>query len=557
MGLEFRETVLPTYVPPILIGGPTNSRWGTVDTPGPAVSWVNSIQGAISRENLNAMMLVADETSQTGLDGLSPQLLNELGQLPHLAPFYVLTPQTQAKVEEMVLERTDVEPEIAREIVNSAGYWQQRDKIDALVGALADEYHPINLLSIDDDIVVPQLARQLKEEKFPQGKFQLRNSQVLFQFRGSDDDLDYFDLEPNQLAPMFENLGKTIEEIRRSDKGYRAVPHLQDTMQTALEDAQQREIAQFQVTYADGESDIPDADKARIVGAQAIKSRKPDITAANAAKSFLRGEFPPEEFVIYAFPSGPHRKFAFGSATSNIDSGTLVRHIDRQTAYWPWWISSSRKISKDNPTHIVTGHLRNDNDALTVLLKRIYKLTNAEIKALYEGGLPTQFIHNRAQSGYREGTIYQASSSAFGKIQAAEATSLEHLTLENGLVTLRPIDEGYEAPKEAVQKVYDLMYGLAMICVGKIQELEIRKISSNDPTTINDKIREYGKIFSEIYNKLAQFDPALFYKYANIEVRDQLRFHKKVVDAMPKVIGALREIIREEKYPVVEIYKSQ
>lgn len=125
------------------------------------------------------------------------------------------------------------------------------------------------------------------------------------------------------------------------------------------------------------------------------------------------------------------------------------------------------------------------------------------------------------------------------------------------MVTLRPIDEGYEAPKEAVQKVYDLMYGLAMICVGKIQELEIRKISSNDPTTINDKIREYGKIFSEIYNKLAQFDPALFYKYANIEVRDQLRFHKKVVDAMPKVIGALREIIREEKYPVVEIYKSQ
>lgn len=557
MSLESRITNLSTDAPPMVIGGPTNFRWGTPEQPGIAVDWIRSIHEAIERENLDAWVVVADESNdseQPGVSALRKEHLQALDQIPHLAPFYLLIPETQTKVAEMVVEKTGVEREIIDAILNGKGYANQRTKLDSAIGGLAIAGHPVKLLSIDDDITIPREARQVKEHKLPRGVRRLVNSQVLFSYRGDEDDLDWFDLEPNRLSAMFDDLGLTVAQVREQMPDFKVTPHLHDTMQSALDTAMRDGFAQFQVIAPSGEEELPDADIAQIVAVQAIKSRKPDITAANQARTHLLQELPIEEQTFYAYPSGPNVKYGFGSADSNIDSGTLARLLNSETAFWAWWFVSNPRISQRNPTHIVTGQYRADNDVLVSLLKRMFKRSGRQIKAIYEGGISTQFLHNRVSAGYRQAMIEQTAASAVGKLPAYDA--MERLVIRDGIASIEPVGDNYQAPREQAQRVFDLMYSLAMICVYKIQELEGRKRFITD-STADDKIKEYFKIINKIYGKLAEFNQEEFFKHLDVEVRDQLRYYAKILEAMPKVIGAVSEIIKEGRYPVVEIYKRE
>ncbi len=553
MAIESRQTYLPPDVPRHIIGGPTNNRWGTLDTPGVAVSWVQSIQEAIGRENLNAWAILADESSEPSISAIRSKHLQALDKLPHLAPLFLLTQETQTKVEELVTERTEIDVDIVHAILNSKGYANQRIKLDSLLGGLVIATQPIDFLSIDDDIIIPAWARQVNEEHLPRGIRRLENSQVLFSYQGDEDDSDWFDLEINRVAPMFSDLGLTVAQVRETMPDFKVTPHLHDTMQTALDAALRDGFAQFQVVAPSGEKPLPDAERARIIAVQAIKSRKPDITAANQVKTHLLQEFPPEEQTIYAYPSGPAVKYGVGSADSNIDSGTFARRLDTQTIFWPWWFVSDRNISLRNPTTIVTGQYRADNDNLTRILKRIFKKSNRQIKVIYEGGVTTQFLHNRVSAGYRQGMLEQATASAVGKLPAYEA--MDRLVIDHtGMITIEPIAEDYQIPRERAQRVFDLLYSLAGICTYKIQELEGRKRFVEDPKA-DDKIREYYRIIHKIYLKLAELNQEEFFKHLDIEVRDQLKYYTRVVAAMPKVIESVSQIIREGKYPVVEVYK--
>lgn len=557
MAIESRITNLPTKAPPIIIGGPTNYRWGSPEQPGIAVDWISSIQKAIERESLNAWVVVADESSdlvQPDVSALREKHLQALDQISHFAPSFLLIPETQTKVADMVVEKTGVEREIVDAILNRGGYANQRTKLDSAIGSLAIANRPVRFLSIDDDITIPQESRQVKEDRLPRGVRKLANSQVLFTYRGEENDLDMFDLEPNKLSEMFDDLGLTVAQIRQQMPDFRVTPHLHDTMQNALDTAVKDGFAQFQVIAPSGEDELPEADRAQIVAVQAIKSRKPDITAANQAKTHLLQEFPDEEQTIYAYPSGRSVKYGFGSADSNIDSGTLARLLNSQTAFWPWWFVSDPQISDRNPTHICTGQYRADNDTLVSILKRMYKRSGRLIKAIYEGGVSTQFLHNRVGAGYRQAMLEQAAASGMGKLPAY--ASMEKLVIHDGFVTIEPVSDNYEAPRDQAQRVYDLMHDLAMICVYKIQEIEGRKRFVED-STADGKIKEYFNIIIKIYGKLAAFNQEEFFRHLDVEVRDQLRYYANILEAMPKVLGAVSEIIKEGRYPVVEIYKRE
>ncbi len=558
MSLESRTTNLPTDAPPHIVGGISNYRWGTLGVPGPAVNWITSIQQAVGRESLNTWTVVADETNTPGVNQLRLQLLEKSLERTALnTPLFFLTPETQTAVAEMVQQSTGIDMAIVQAILNEGGYANQRVKLDSVIAGLAIGHHPINLLSLDDDISIPPFARQIRPEKLPRGISPLPNSQVLFRFEGDEDDLNWFELSPNRLSAMFDHLGKTIEEIRRQTPDYQAKAHVADSMQDALEKAVMAGSAQFQFTYAEEDEDIPDAHLARVVGVQSVKSKRPDYVASRVAASHLIGEFPAEEVPIYAYPSGLHVPFAFASVDTNIDSGTLARLFDGDTALWPWWFVSDRTISAQNPTQVVTGQYRADNDFLPFLLKRIFKRTGRQVKAVYEAGVPTQFLHERAATGYRQTTIEQACASAVGKIPAYEA--MNHLVFtQGGQPSLDPIPDNYEAPKDHVKRVYELLYRLGGICRQKIGELDERKLREDVNTVdIDRKIQQYGKIFVSIFGKLAQFDQEVFTKYLDIETRDQIRFYRKILEAMPIVMEAVGNIIGKGKYPVVEIYRRK
>lgn len=558
MSLESRLTNLPTDAPPHIVGGISNYRWGELDAPGPAVGWTVSLEAAVARENINAWVLVADETNTPGVDQLRLQLLEKsLGKVHSIAPLFFLTPETQTGVAEMVQQSTGIEMAVVQAILNEGGYANQRVKLDSVVGGLAIGKHPIKILSLDDDIVIPEFGRQIRPEKLPKGISPLSNSQVLFRFEGDEDDLNWFDLSPNWLSAMFDHLGITIEDIRRQTPDYQAKVHVADSMQDALEKAVMAGSAQFQFTYTNEDEDIPDAGLARVIATQSIKSKRPDYVASRVAAGHLMAEFPAEEIPLYAFPSGSHVPFAFASVDTNIDSGTLARHMDDDTARWPWWFVSDRAISAQNPTRVVTGQYRADNDFLPSLFKRIYKRTSRQVRAVYEAGVPTQFLHERAATGYRQATIEQACASAVGKIPAYEA--MNHLVFSNGgQASLEPIPDSYEAPKDHVKRVYELLYRLGGICRQKIGELDGRKLREDvDVTEIDRKIQQYGRIFVSIFNKLAEFDQEVFAKYLDIETRDQIRFYSKILEAMPIVMEAVGNIIGQGNYPVVEIYRRK
>ncbi len=556
MSIESRVTNLPTDSPSMVIGGISNYRWGIPAEPGPAVPWVTSIQAAIERESLDAWVVIADETNTPHIGETRVNLLNRsLESVSSIAPFFLLTPETQTTVADLVEKRTGFSRVVVDAILNNGGYANQRTKLDALIGGIAIGQHPINLLSLDDDIVIPHNARQIREDKLPRGIHRLPNSQVLFRFDGDDDDLNWFELADNHLAPMFRFLGKTIEEIRQVEPEFQAKVHIADTMQEALERAVMEGHAQFQVTFDNEDEDIPPPMNITIVAEQAIKSKKPDYVASRVAAGHLMAEFPAAEIPIYAYPSGQHIPFAIASADSNIDSGTLSRYIDDQTARWPWWFVSDRTISQRNPLKVVTGQYRADNDFLPLLLKRIYKRTGRQTRTAYVGGVETQLLHSRASTGYRQDSLEQACASAVGKIPAYEA--MNHLKFDtDSQAHLDTIPDSYQAPRDHTRRVYELLYNLGRICIGKIGELDARKQGSGTNTEdIDRKIRQYVKIYKNIFNKLAEFDHEEFARHLDLETRDQLRFYATILEAMPRVLTEVSGIIKEGKYPVVEIYR--
>ncbi len=201
----------------------------------------------------------------------------------------------------------------------------------------------------------------------------------------------------------------------------------------------------------------------------------------------------------------------------------------------------------------VTGHYRADNELLPVWLQVLYERTGQQYA--YLSGIDTQVYHNRARTGYRPDLHEQATASLVGNIAALEASRRLYFDQQAGRVRMTRVDQGYVAPRDHTQQVYNETHHLAKICTQKLDDLSSRKIETSAPEALRDiseKMDRYLSIFGSIQKKLGNFNFETFYYHLSREVAQQLNFFADVLDAMPAVILEVQQLIKKGQYPVME-----
>lgn len=543
-----RKTTLPTgEAPQRVIVTPTMDRWGTLEQPGHLPRMLRSVQERVSAEGLdgNSWMVVGDASSLES-DKIRDRWLPDLDEVDHPSRIFILRPEFQRQVADIVQKRTGIRAEVVDAVLYNTGYASQRQKLDAVMAAIVFNNGPMDVATFDDDTLVPQDYRIFREEVLPRGLSRVPNSQVLWPGEVTD---AMFDMKHNRLSPMFQHLGMTVGQIRQQHTSFRATTEWVDTMHARLEDMDGDNPVQFVVTNSDG-PDVAWADEATIIAAASTKHGVPDYRTVKIADIHLRKEFPFEEMPIKSFPSGPNRPFAFGECDTNVDSAAFARRLDERTSLWPWWFVSSEAISKDNPLQTVKGHYRADNELLPVLLKVIHERTGQHY--MYESGIATQIYHNRAQNGYRPNIHEQAAASLVGNVAAMAAA--DRLEFDQDGRPRVNADDRYKVSQDRAEKVFYGMMDLASICGSKVRELTAR--SSYQPTednnTIEEKIRRYRSTYDSIRRRLAGFNFPEFFSHLDNEVNAQLKFYSEVLYATPIVVSEVQRLIQNGQYPVLE-----
>lgn len=554
---ELITTTLPPEAPDRIVLSPTMNRWeNATGQAGHLPNMLHSVQGALSRERLShdTWIILGDSSNQPNVDAMRLARLQPLQEIPSPSRMFLLTPETQGQVTDIIVERTKIRREIIDAVLRMTGYASQRAKLDVVAGGLAIVGNrPIKTLELDDDTIIPEHYGVLKEDALPPGLTHRTNSQVLLDDREEVSE-DMFDVKPNRIGSFFTHLGKTVGEVRQEHPGMRATHKFQDTMNGELEKATRGEPAQFVVTHADiEEDDLAEADDSRVVATTATKHGHPDYRTVRIANANLEAEFPVEELPISSYPSGPTEPFAFRTSDTNVDSACIAREIDGTTAFWPWWFVSSDALSRKNPLQTVTGHYRADNELLPVWLEVLREQTGQHYA--YLSGIDTQVVHNRARTGYRPDLHEQATASLVGNIAALEASRRLHFDSIAGRIRMSRVDQDYVAPRDHAERVYDEMHHLAQVCVAKLDALTARKrdtSTSEGLKEIDEKTDRYLGIWGSIQKKLGNFNFETFYIHLNREIGQQLNFFAEVLDAMPAVIIETQQLIKNGKYPVVE-----
>lgn len=561
VSIEARATYLPSDGPTNTVVIPTFGRWGDKEHPGFLPRSIKSITGAIERDNANkdTMIIVGDLTNSGVTDDVRAGVLSANSQMPRL---YVATPETRSKVAEMLSRRIGIDQKMIAAITTENDYGKQRAHLDVVVGGIGRASgQEMKVLTLDDDTVIPHQYVEVKEGALPflNGLRHSPNAQVIFSHEGEFTE-DIFKRHPNPgLKPFYEHLGKTVGQVREANPTLRVVDSLEDTMHRQLEVALDTGVAKFVVTYPeDGRSNIENAAAAIIIGATATKSGMPDYRTVEIAKQYLRNELPEQELSRQSFPFGHKELFAFLGCDTNVDSAAFARILNERTSHLPWWFVSDVTISKANP-HVgkEAGNYRADNENLPVLLRRIHDVTGDQY--LYLGGIDTQVIHQRAKTGYRPDLVTVATrGSLVGNIAALEAVRRIELD-SSGLPYIPPIDDRYEAPEEHSQRVFEEFVGLSQSSKGLIFNLEVRRNNSSDSKErdeIDDKIKRCQYINASLERQLAGWDKRKWKQGLDVEIRDQLRFYRTILEIIPAVIEETGKLIREGKYPIVEMVPS-
>jgi hypothetical protein len=414
---------------------------------------------------------------------------------------------------------------------------------------------------LDDDTVIPEDYVVVREGAFPflDGLKQSPNAQVIYGHNGKFPE-DKFERHQNPgLSTFFEHLGKKVNEVQSANNGLRVVDKLEDTMHEQLTVALERGVAKFEVTYPkDKRSHIENAGEGMIIGSTATKSGMPDYRTVEIAKQFLNSEFPVTELSRISVPFGPKELFAYLGCDTNVDSAAFARLLNDKTIHLPWWFVSDLDISSANP-HVgdEAGKYRADNENLPVLLRRVQETTGDQY--FYLGGIGTQVLHNRATTGYRPDLVTNATrGSLVGNIAALEAVRRIDFD-SSGMPEIQPIENDYKVPEDHAQRVFEEFVDMTSISKAKISELEIHRTNSTDRGEIivlDDKIKRYHEITSAFEKHMAGWDFKRWKAGIDTEVRDQLKFYRNILKVMPPVIEETGKLIKEGKYPIVEIRPS-
>ncbi len=556
---------------------PTLGRFKTEDgSPGFVPRAIHSTLRTAKRDKLPINIFIGDGTKNLS-DEERAALLSEINMIyntpssdnedtppaydedtpsPEYSPsIYILTPDTREKaVQELMRRLPEVDKEVIRAIITGTGYAEQRAHLDSVIGGMSLAHNTdIKALTIDDDIIFPEEYPMVRENAIHNFK-RLPNSQIILETNEDHSSRpDLYEQVPNpSLRQLFEHLGKKFSQVRTERSGVRASKSLNDTMHEQLGVSIEEGAAQFVVTHSEEKLDAEDA---IIFGASTTKFGKPDYRTVEVAKASLRDEFPNTEKSRISFPSGESELYAFQQCNTNIDSAVFSRLMNGETIYLPWWFVSSTDISRENPYGTVSGPYRADNELLPVLARVVAEQTGKQF--IYLGGVATQAAHERAATGYRPNVVTeQAPASLVGNMAALESARRIKFDLSSGKPYIEDTEDNYEAPEKHSIRIFNEFITLAQICNSKIYKLTAEAKKETDSEENTSKITCYKETFKTLSKKTADWDYTKWKKALDTEIRDQVRFFSKVLEATPKIIEETKNMIQEGIYPVIEMVRQ-
>ena len=553
------KTTLPNDIPQNLIVSPSMNRWVRTDDKaqtdaqktGSLPKMLSSVVSQLERDGDldSTFLLVSDASNETKQHDARDQYVSQVLK-GKKADIFMLTPETQAQVVDLLKDMTGLDKNILDAIVTCTGYAGQRIKLDVVAAAhTLKSGSPKNILSLDDDTFIPEQRIQLKVEDIDERLVSAPNSQALINI---DPKPEYFEQSPNSLRSFFRTLGKSVSEARREfNIGLRTSLGQHDTMHIALEEVLKTGFAQFEVGA--NQRPLENEGNAVIMATTATKYLIPDFRTTVIAHTNFLEEFPDREVNISSYPTGKNEDHAYQKSWTNIDSACCARRIDSYTALILWWHASSLNISRENPHKVVTAHYRSDNELLPVLFEHLYEKAGKHF--VYHGGIDTQVSHHRARSGYRPNLIEQAAASLVGNVAALEA--IKYIDFSASPPRFRNFDRATfesQIDEAKIMSVYFEFDRLFQVCRDKVNELHARVKQGGDPkqlATNNHKLKKYAHVFNLISQKTDGFRYHSFRNALVDEIFEQLVFYSKVLDAYPVVVEASTKLIQSDQYPAM------
>lgn len=539
------QTTARVNIGPRMIMTPTMNRWeGPNKTSGSLPTMVDSmVRLAIQDGNADSYALIIKDASPKITTTERAHHLQTLDNYQVTPDIYILTDELQRQVAQKIADRTHLEPDIVFSILAGSGYGEQRQGLDIFTHATGLLRHSDTpMVTFDDDLIAPRNVRTLRRDALS-GVTHKPNTYTLVP--GDPLPGHMFTTEPNSLNPLFTYLGKTIREIRQETPDLPAHQLWRDTMHSTLEELN-GVPREFIVTHDNISEPIPDGHI--IFAATATKVRHPDYrTRVLARRQLLKGFSNDDSNPVHAYKSGDSEVFATTKPDTNIDSAVFARTINERTATLPWWLVTSTEVSLANPTHLVNGPYRGDNELLPAMPKIAERQGSS---VAYVAGVPTQLIHTRAETGHRPNLLEQTTASLVGQAVAAIASERIEFDMQgNPVLNL----EGENlVPETHIKHIYGNIYDFAEICLSKIKEIALRKpVTESEQTNLQAVNQRYKSTYETIKQKLADFDYDTFAIHLRNEIEKQLAFFGKVLKATPIVMQEVQTMIKRGEYPVL------
>lgn len=554
-GIEM--TTLPEEPRPNILGYPTYGRWATS-----LAAAVGTVVEALERDGVaqDSAIFIADGTPNLSLAERAQYLRRYFemsGYVPPV-PIYIFTQESQQALIDEVEIRTKLPRSIIASVIGGTSCGDNREKLAIATGAYVQgTNNQIIFGLIDDDLV---LHRNYERAR---GFGDTPNSQVIIN-EGVNRLLFEWQANGSIKKDFLAIPGKTIAQLREHFPGMPAAHEMKDTMNRALDDAQNLGVSVLEVNPT-GETIA----EATVWGVSSIKYKRPDYRTIKVARDHELNEFPETELSMLSYPAGPNHPFAFRTTKTNVDLAFSAWAQNDTTRRLPYSFLVSRNISLQNQFKTVTTETRADNEQQPGMLEVINRQTG--LSYAYVTGTALRAEHHREPSGYRPSMIEQACTSLVDNLYAQAANELIDYLSGQPIMDEKAIEE-YNIPEERAKGVYRQLQDLAQIATHKIMELRERSTNSQEEEQVLiSHVRRYEEIIASLRFKLgvasyekesgkaaeiSEWDNVAFDKWKE-EIdrigRKQLHYYNGDLKYRLRIMEAVQEIIREGKYPVAKV----
>ncbi len=554
-GIEM--TTLPIEPKPNILGYPTFGRWATSLT-----AAVGTVVEALERDGVaqDSAIFIADGTPNLSLAERAQYLKRYFemsGYIPPV-PIYIFTQESQQSLIDEVVLKTGLPRSIIESVIGGTSCGDNREKLAIATGAYVRGTNKQIIFGlIDDDLELHERYERAR------GFGDTPNSQVIIN-EGRNRLLFEWQANGSMNRDFLAIPGKTIAQLREHFPGMPAAHEMKDTMNRALDEAQNLGVSVLEVNPT-GETIV----EAKVWGVSVIKYKRPDYRTIKVARDYELNEFPETELSMLSYPAGPNHPFAYRVTKTNVDLAFSAWAQNNETSQFPYSFLVSRDISLQNPFGTVSTNTRADNEQQPGMLEVINRQTKKSYA--YVTGTTLRAEHHREPSGYRPSMVDQACTSLVDNLYAQAANELIDYSSGHPIMDEVAIDE-YSIPEERARGVYQQLQELAQIASHKIIELGTRTTqSAEEEQVLRKHIERYKDIIASLRLKLGvayyeeksekaveinEWDNVAFDKWRE-EIdrigRKQLHYYNGDLKHRLRIMEVVQEIIRVGKYPVAKV----